>query len=75
MAKSLKLAMQRESGYKQLKRYLSLECGMSEKIRVKISDANIIWIQTIKAIFVFGISSYIARDVFEYKNTVSPEGK
>ena len=43
--KSLKLAMQREYGYKQLKRYLSLECGMSEKIRVKISDANIIWIQ------------------------------
>ena len=53
--KSLKLAMQRESGYKQLKRYLSLECGMSEKIRVKISDANRIWIQTIKAIFVFGM--------------------
>ena len=30
MARSLKFAMERESGYKQLKRYLVAECGMTD---------------------------------------------
>ena len=38
MANGLKLAMQRESGYKQLKRYLTLECGMSDAIAQHNAD-------------------------------------
>ena len=38
MANSLKLAMQRESGYKQLKRYLTSECGMSDAIAQHNAD-------------------------------------
>ena len=38
MANSLKLAMQRESDYKQLKRYLTSECGMSAGIAQHYAD-------------------------------------
>ena len=38
MANSLKVAMQRESGYKQLKRYLTSECGMSAGIAQHYAD-------------------------------------
>ena len=38
MTDSLKLAMQRESGYKQLKRYLTSECGMSAGIAQHNAD-------------------------------------
>ena len=38
MANSLKLAMQRESGYKQLKRYLTSEYGMSADVAQHNAD-------------------------------------
>ena len=38
MANCLKIAMQRESGYKQLKRYLTTEYGMSEAIAQHNAD-------------------------------------
>ena len=38
MSNCLKIAMQRESGYKQLKRYLSAECGMCDAVAKHNAD-------------------------------------
>ena len=38
MSNCLKIAMERESGYKQLKRYFSSECGMTDAVAKQCAD-------------------------------------